>query len=129
MKLKIVDFETSLLARDIGFNWDCENYYDKDLRHKNGYSLCDGNMIDGYQHNDYSRAPNQEILKKWLRDEHEYWIILSPRSINQTKYKWVHNVDHNTKKFDSYEDALEDGLVQCMKILQIKLQNGKTNSY
>jgi len=96
-----------------------ENWNDRFLTKKDG-SRCFGcSKSKGYLET-YS-APTQALLQKWLREKHRIHttIISCMISSNEIKYyifkgklKWNWN-----ELFNSYEEALETGLFQTLKLI------------
>lgn len=90
-----------------------------------GLQLSDMNSLsEGY----YS-APTQSLLQKWLRDVHE--IYVSPKEShsfdNTLEFVCTVNntyVNHNIlnkpiNRFDTYEEALEIGLIEGLKLIKL----------
>lgn len=76
--------------------------------------------------NDYQgERPTQSLLQKWLRDEHKIDIMIEPCTDIDSKehfyemtlvYDWSEE-DSSDGSFYSYEDALEDGLLEALKLI------------
>lgn len=121
MQEEIISFETAKLAKEKGFNWECEygflkqenNIEDHEIKHKNDLYLID--CI-----NEYLYAPTQSLLQKWLREVHKIYCdpILRPN----LRYSWEINtlsyIDVSEKSFETYEEALEIGLQQALKLIK-----------
>lgn len=126
-----ISLETATLAKSKGFKELCLCYYsDGTLQEpylENGSSTDTDFRVDLSdlleQHNNiyhftYS-APTQSHLQTWLREEHNMHIWIVPISLNNYKrcyqngpsYAWSNN------GFKTYEEALEDGLIQCLNLV------------
>ncbi len=110
-KEEIVSFETAKLAREKG--------------------------LDKFNGEDFLvLAPTQSLLQKWLREEHNIWINILPEcysyglQINMAilcvemdgeKAKSTHKSTGwwgDNGEYPTYEDALEDGLQQALKLIE-----------
>jgi len=69
--------------------------------------------------------PTQSLLQKWLREKHKIFITIETILKD---YKLIHCYDiilvsdsietiNNVKRFNRYEDALEAGLVEGLKLI------------
>lgn len=79
-------------------------------------------------------APTQSLLQKWLREKHNIHLIIVVNELsNKTgsfKYKWyifrddrVHEFQgvkpvSNKKSYKTYEQALEAGLLEALKLIK-----------
>ena len=134
MKEQLILFKTAKLAKKKGYNLEIfslrNNYY-------NSKGELNGDVTD-YLRAKFNKdnvdnlrpiiAPTQSLLQKWLREEHKTNLYITPsnkegvlkwdcqiqptdRTINGVFYsQWV-KVNAN-----SYEEALEKGLVAALKI-------------
>lgn len=118
MKEEIISFETAKSAKEKGFNEVCNSCYD-----------INGKVYHGMNHkNDLGEnvfsAPTQSLLQKWIREVHniyvniEYWNAIS----NNHKYKINYFREINNTIFGnfykSYEEALEKGLQEALKLIK-----------
>lgn len=133
MREKIINFETAKLAKKKGLNkvW-CNNMYCigfKDFPDDEEIIECDWrNHVDHQYH--LALAPTQSLLQKWLREKHnlhvsvefEFTKKLSWRvNICDThKFEWLLPDFLNAHEFDTYEEALEEGLQEALKIIDNK---------
>lgn len=137
MKETIIEFETAVLAKEKGFYWF-------QPQSKSGYyALRTGSYFyfgrQGKLNNDTCcSAPTQSLLQKWLREKHA--ISINPIPNYKTKWNQYHigivfknskgevdsiilkemtkqNYEVN-KLFDSYEQALEAGLQEALKLIK-----------
>jgi hypothetical protein len=79
----------------------------------------------------YYHAPTQSLLQKWLRDVHKI-IVLPNRDVHKNyKGYYYHTMTHyveadkpiivteeDWKNFDTYEAALEAGLLKALKLIE-----------
>jgi hypothetical protein len=125
---QLISFETAKLAKEKGFNIQTRPFY------------VEGRIFDFTPiHEDVQSAdnahwcPTQSLLQKWLREK--YHIIVEPRFIGgkttatawydyviympdeyTTEYVW--SLDSDLKMtYKTYEEALEQGLVEALKII------------
>ncbi len=118
----LVSFETAKLAKEKGFPDILGLTYSQDGR------------LEGHRSINYP-APTQSLLQKWLREEHN--ISVNPIPNFKTKVNQYHigivfinkgvvdstimRIDDVYKTivlFDSYEEALEKGLQEALKLIK-----------
>lgn len=117
----LVSFETSARALEKGFNIkSIEHVTDK------VYDKFSGELKN-WVHRPSILAPTQSVLQKWLREVHDIHIIIVPYNnygkidytvANQYPY---HNIMTGTQEngsYNSYEEALEVGLLQGLKMIK-----------
>ena len=131
MQEELITFETAKLAKEKKFNIPCENFYieyiDDDVADLFNYEEQRGSgYAELYRNNQefkYS-ASTQSLLQKWLREVHDIHIEIHNLSI-----KWWFNlkeIDSNNSamfisdNYDSYEEALEIGLQEALKLIPNK---------
>ena len=141
MEEEIVSFETAMLLKEKGFNEPCSYYYEDDELYKLFHYQGDGT---GFSRNDapindrlsceemQCTAPTQSLAQKWLRDNHNMrvspsltsrwkginYIITIDKVISDSEIEIAFVVDSNSKeikKCKTYEEALEEGLINCLK--------------
>lgn len=121
MKEQLISFDTAKLAKEKGFNYQCNRFYfhDKEL----GFML--GGEINSNLQLKNTSAPTQSLLQKWLRDEKSLCVFALP-SISGGWYSdmtRIHNVfyigDPELRdKYPTYEEALEDGLFKALELIK-----------
>jgi len=125
----LVNHNTAILAKEKGFDLFCENVcFDDGTHRKLRYFEGDG---DGYAKNtsinsEYDEyictKPTQSLLQKWFRENHNIDIISIPvrwtghEEIAYWTYaiKSIQPVGKELYKFNTYEEALETGLVEAL---------------
>ncbi len=118
MEEQLISFETAVCAKERGF----------DIRTDKGYHghRTDTDFMPLLLWNDAEEkepelgyAPTQALLQKWLRDEHDLIVIVSPA--NKGKYFGIlyptkdSSISYDKK--DTYEEALEVGLIEALKLI------------
>ena len=117
-----VSLETAELLNKVGFGWNCRGLYI-------GTAFLDAYFNDVVNGTDYKKiqAPTLDIAQKWLREVKK--VIIEVMYSN-TDHNWYnrycdqgiwgdghwHNFE-NKEPFKTYEDALEDGINNCLNIL------------
>jgi hypothetical protein len=127
MKEQLITFETAKLAKEKGFDIPCKKRYLSDQYKV--YSLANnrGLQIIGIQ------APTQSLLQKWLRDKFKMDVqpictyktfrfyhlgIIFINDKNQIDTILIKDEGMQTNKlFNSYEEALEEGLFETLKLI------------
>lgn len=146
MEEKLITFETAKLAKEKGFDWILLNYYHTypslDVpfveineveilikNYKNPYNPYRNYNIKKAENGveNYS-APTQSLLQKWLREVHN--IHVCAITFDNSKGKYTISVIFNNEEyynnresqiwFETYEDALESGLQESLKLIPIK---------
>jgi hypothetical protein len=122
MKEQLVSFYTAKLAKDKGFDWECSLMY-----------ASNGNICDKvYDFDNWCFAPTQSLLQKWLREKHgiivfvkidlpkHFYISLTDKVNIIYKYNIHKNnlLDIKFHEFKTYEEALEKGLLEALKIIK-----------
>ena len=106
----LISFETAKLAKEKGFKKLCDFSYDED-------GILTGNCEQSYNY----VAPTQSLLQKWLREKHDIHITIT--SISQES--WQYHIqkpkdklgDNYEEDFENYEEALEVGLQEALKLI------------
>jgi len=139
MEETLISFETAKLAKEKGFDEKCRKHYDLTgkLLGFTGYDKMKGfninskiklvdNGTDEFSYPDSEcTATSQSLLQKWIREK--------PTPINVTPFTdfitWQVEIQHPDKGlsiieknkdgswFDSYEEALEAGLIEALKLI------------
>lgn len=130
MQEEIVKYETAKLAKEKGFNIYQEQQYSQDTINKTilrNYSLSQCKL-----YNDMFYAPSQSLLQKWLRDNdlfikvsvitysEDFTIKYSVDiiSLEENLYTLGERIYHGFDLFKTYEEALEEGLIQGLKLIK-----------
>ena len=129
----IVSFETAKLAKQAGFWYDgnTNDWLSTTLPYHDDGTRPISLMYKG----ELWSAPTQALLQKWLREKHKVFVEVNYRrfairdgdgyfyTCGSKKYHSVNSYfGKNTfQPFDTYEDALEVGLQQGLKIVIDKI--------
>ncbi len=137
MKEQLISFETAKEAKKKKF------YYTNVME---SYGAFDNNMVQYYDNtgtiiseqdfnpdccvpdkeNDYDGeipCVTQSFLQKWLREKYNLHLILRRGySIKLMSYFYVYNIQYklnteSTKRFKTYEQALEEGLQEALSLI------------
>ena len=142
MEDEIVSFETAMILREKGFNEPCCHFYEDNDLYKLAYYQGDGT---GFVCNNspisdrllceemQCTSPTQSLAQKWLRETHHITFNANPHSNNGeivyvVTIKVISNKKHvdfnvmmdtsnRATMFDTYEDAIEEGLKYCLKTI------------
>jgi hypothetical protein len=135
----LIGFETAKLAKEKGFNWNCNNYTSK----RDGNYFSSTNVLIGYKnwneiHETWS-IPTQALLQKWLREVHDIFVSINTTSefrwlsddegdqeylpvhqfrVIKNKDNYKYDVIDWSSKYDIYEEALEIGLQEALKLIK-----------
>lgn len=130
-KLAIVDFSTAKDLKEVGFDWYCDyNYYMK----SNHKIFKQGELLYGATYNemDWTSAPEQALVIKWLLDIHNLYVVIEPhfkqwfweiRQINNTDSYAVYyiiksQIYTNPNAYKTHDEAQLGGIKECIKYLK-----------
>lgn len=128
MKDEIIKPETSKLSFEKGFNGYVDSAYLHDTTSDEEFADEEWETIMEQNPNMFEfvgYAPTQSLLQRWLREKHLIMVNVAPfwsRGGNR-KYSAANSFDKphekafRTKAFDTYEEALEEGLQKALKTL------------
>ena len=131
MEEKLVSAETAKLAKEKGFLAGSRSYYDlvsEMVFFNNGAIYING--LDS----ELIEVPTQSLLQKWLREKHDIhlnvefypnktekqYAIYGDMKLHGSNWTWLdhsNDVCHNT-----YEEALEVGLKEALKLIENELR-------
>ena len=141
MEDALITFETAKLAKEKGFN-EREHYFYK-VKSENDVELygCTKKQLVGFKgyvpiyhkvrdyHTNKEKlnaklyrcsAPTQSLLQKWLREKHNIHLI-AYKNINIDGYDWCYITTDgitNINSYKTYEEALEAGLQEALKLIK-----------
>ena len=113
MELQLVSKETAILAKELGFNWNVQNYYLNNEEQKSYWSPTPI-RINFNTRDEAVSCPEQELLAKWLRDVHSLDsipIIRYDIEDNKAVKYYMTGFSEDTKHYEKYEDCLEQILL------------------
>lgn len=135
MEEKKVIFETAKVAKEKGFNWCTRSFFnsEKDLITPHECEIEDY-PYEPVNHNlhkyNWSR-PTQSFLQKWLREVHNLYVESNPNAsgygwfIDKTNGTYINNSaftgPNDGGRWDIYEEALEVGLQEALKLVPNEL--------
>ena len=108
-----VSFKTARLAKEKGFVPNMERF---------SGSAYD---VNGHLYDILCYAPTQSTLGKWLREEYDIHVLPLFRETNGDHYceytydikRPMEDVTEKTLWFDRYEEAMEAGLQEALKLI------------
>lgn len=126
MQEQLILFETAKLAKEKGFKVNnSEDFYFYNEKHYPEYPRRFEYLRVGYD--DDLIAPTQSLLQKWLREKHNIIVISDlVTGFSDSTYSWNIYTKNNiwsltgftAKVYDSYEEALEAGLLEALKLIK-----------
>ena len=138
LKERLISFETAILAKEKGFKNACDGFVNKDneyifmpdLLYPNNSEFSynpeeDPEVIEWEEMmKTLALAPTQSLLQKWLREVHEISIKIDDYYTN-SRVRFDYNVcelgsqeDNPVGIFETYEEALDAGLYQALKLIK-----------
>ena len=125
MEEQLISFETAKLAKEKGFDWKFAGAYVNPEK----WVLSRGGHINNYNKFVGSiTAPTQSLLQKWLREKYKIHCLAD---CNASGWAWFIEKTNGTSiasgdyegpipesgRWSNYEDALESGLKEALKII------------
>lgn len=113
MKETLVSYKLAQLAKELGFNWECNHVYRNNLVERLQYYEGDANGVIKNSMLKYNStgvedyqcvAPTQELLHKWLRDTKGIIITIQLDTM-YCQYCWVSYIIKEAKEPEIYDDA------------------------
>ena len=134
MTEQLVSFDTAKLAKEKGFDWKTLHFYTKPnskmfgVDEKGRLYPIKNTSKKLYKCGEYAAlnikntyyAPTQSLLAKWLRDVHN----INNLYVIKTNKGWTHSFsllieNISWEVYNTYEEALEIGLVKALKLIKI----------
>ena len=133
MKDEIVLLVTAMLAKEKGFNEPTIWYYHPNYGlSANSFHESDEmeNMNSGDWAVGYYSAPTQTLLQRWLRENHNIYVIVELDQTSCPKFcysinkyddqEWEQGSEFAySDLFWAHEDALEAGLITALKLIKL----------
>ena len=132
MEDQLISFETAKLAKEKGFDIPVEyGGFNSKMRLTRQISMYKIQLTNWNKNHTISgkpsfSVPTQSLLQKWLREEHNIHCWLIPAEIDKAYrcYIWsgiklnlLESI--NTSSFKTYEEALEKGLQEALKLIKV----------
>ena len=115
MREELIKFDTAILAKEKGFDYDTDDYYSSKTK------------VTSVSYNEYP-APTQSLLQKWLREKHNIHIVVNIGIPHGSKYcsfysnvirfNKTHKSKFRSEFYKSHEDALESGLFNALELIK-----------
>ena len=118
-----VSFDTAKLLKEAGFEANLKTRYVEEEKDEwafweSGTKRSDYNYFD-----DTISCPTQALAARWLREVHNIFIQLNPTFdgwlldlFDLKKHQYI--LTNKNANADSYEQALEDGLQEAIKLIK-----------
>jgi len=137
MKEQLISFETAKLAKEKGFDLKCNCHWSTYDNNGvlNNFLRIEDNLKRDYNNYNFAyisnkneelfSAPSQSLLQRWLREKHQINIdVETLGKENSIKYSFdlvyileTLHVKSFKEIFETYEDALEFGLQEALKLI------------
>jgi len=122
VKEQVITLETAKLAKEVKLRYPHKSWYDSPHLAKPEVVLNNSKHDD-----DMYPAPTQSLLQKWLRDKHNIHVIPVSGEHGLPHYDFCcmfynghwFNASQEVSDYDSYEEALEDGLQTALEFIKL----------
>ena len=119
LKEKLISFETAKLAKEKGFHISSRG------EGMGKRVFINGELVNTiFSSKDHIHAPTQSLLQKWLREVHNVSIKIDDYYTN-SRVRFDYNIcelgsqeDNPVGVFETYEEALEIGLQEALKLIK-----------
>jgi hypothetical protein len=120
MKEQLITLETAKLAKEKGFDIAVQHFYDKE----GNLDICGyDNWNKGF--GEACSCSSQSLLQKWLREKYNMHLLIKAPVLTkqwechiETPFRFTHPT-HYYQIGNSYEEALEKGLYEALKLIEI----------
>ena len=118
----IIQYETAILAKEIGFDviTDKAYWFANPMLNNLETKIIDNTLKTNFNFRAFAQnclAPSICELQKWLRDSHNKDVLmLKPNNNEYVSYIWGET--RELQSFKTYEQALEYGIIQALKIIK-----------
>ena len=123
MKEVLITLETAKLAKEKGYDWECNYYSDSDNVTYNRLAAPNSRLKEG----SYT-FPTQSLLQQWFRERHNLHIVVRSGLndklqtlcfkgfdiINMDRYELLRT---KHKNYNIYEEGLEEALQEALKLI------------
>ena len=123
MTEQLINFETAKLAKEKGLPQD--SFYFEDYETEVPFYGLDNELNKGDEDRfGQCKSISQSLLAKWLREKYDIDVIINTyRNQNQKYYKYFiseksKDVIKSEEYYNTYEDALEIGLQEALKLIK-----------
>lgn len=117
MKDQLISLETAILAKEKGYDqspYKTDNAYGPEYTDGSNIKLRSNSLFN--PDSNTAVAPTQSFLQKWLREEHNIIVLvdtfLGKFICKVNKIIVTNNKTGNILKYNTYEEALEQGLIE-----------------
>ncbi len=136
MKQQLISFETARLAKEKGFNIEVYAEYNESSIIQYfptdwGYNEIEDILFNANSIEKCFSAPTQSLLQKWLREIYRIDVIILPNTSSNdvflsiipsktySNFLWkdLESMDTITNNYKTYEEALEVGLQEGLKLI------------
>lgn len=122
MEESLITPETAKLAKEKGFNIAVWDYFKIITISAKIIEDCVPNRQNFNNISDtIFNRPTQSLLQKWLREVHNIHINMKSYDIiinNKSESFYIVHVQHFKEEYKSYEEALEIGLQEALKLIK-----------
>lgn len=129
MEEQLISIETAKLAKEKGFDVETRDFLQY-RSYRDGYKPFDNSdpLIRCYPEKGDLYRPTQSLLAKWLREKHNIIVLVftnNPYKFS-IRHKFIEGVTYKENDFsvyydieyyNTYEEALEAGLLQALKLI------------
>lgn len=134
---EIVSLEQAKLLKDLGFDWNCTYLFSK-MDFEKEYKLYpsvfpENHNAAKFNNIDIISAPSIMMALKWLREIKNFHLYTN-LSVESSEYEsiyevhiqqidngvdiWMHDNDYHSKKYKTYEEAMDDILTIALEYLK-----------
>jgi len=129
MKEQLITFETAKLAKEKGFDYFQVMFYHENAGGKSLNETSGATHINFREHKKSYHAPTQSLLQKWVNKNYKFQLHCIPNETDDEGWHYVlydyitarpqnyHHKNTVSDYYNSYEEALEAGLQEALKLI------------
>lgn len=127
--------EQAFALKQIGFNWNCNHYYETERKH----------IMHRSEYMDHNRskkgvsAPTLAQVRKWIDEKHQYYIVIDVIHFLNDNGTWSVRYPYKIKNhkleivstdpgWETYDTSLEDAIDYVLDIILEQCNNKETNT-
>lgn len=122
MKEQLIEFKTAKLAKEKGFELNLASYnYSEENKFNIGLNVCTLQDLENFK---IYPAPTQSLLQKWIREEYNIIVVVDKvdSTLDSGFYYNIYSIlvedNYEILEFKTYEEALEKGLFEALKLIK-----------
>ena len=127
---KFVSFDTARMLKEAGFEANLKTMYVEEEKDEWAFWDSGAKRSDYNYFDDTIACPTQALAARWLREKHRIVVDVTfiPPSVDGDEWQyfigemddmvWEGDFESSDRKYSTYEEALEAGLQEAIKLIK-----------